>query len=117
MKDNCQVKSSEHTTRSGHTLQMESETRRWPFNWNASGLLFNLDFTSLASYVHNLKVIHHPPTPERDLHHLMITLPHSFWTWMTVVILIMATFITIIFFYFAYCYFIICKKASQEAGV
>jgi hypothetical protein len=28
MKDNCQVKSSEHTTRSGHTLQMESETRR-----------------------------------------------------------------------------------------
>ena len=117
MKDNCEIKSSEHTTRSGHTLQMESETRRWPFNWNASGLLFNLDSASLASYVHDLKLIHYPPTPARDLHHLMITPPHSFWTWMTMLILIMATLITAIFFYLAYRYFIIRKKASQEAGV
>ncbi len=43
LKDNCQLKSNKHTTCSIHTLQMESETKRWPFNWNALGLLFDHD--------------------------------------------------------------------------
>ena len=120
MKDNCEIRSNEHTTRSGHSLNLDSGIQRWPFNWNASGLLFDLD---AATHVHDLKLIHYPPTPARDLHHLMNNKPHSLLTWMTVIILIVACIVTLIFIYLAYRYCLIRKQtkqsnqANQEAGV
>ena len=117
MKNNCEIRSNEHTTRSGHSISLNSGIRQWPFNWNASGLLFDLDSATLAKHVHDLKLIHYPPTPARDLHHLMTKTPHSIWTWMTAFILFMATLVTLIFAYLAYRFFVIRKQANQEAGV
>ena len=115
LEDNCEIRSKQFVTRTGHIFHVESPIRKWPSNWNASGLLFNLDSVTLAAHVNNLKLIHNPATPARDLHQLMQRKSDNN-VWMTAVISILAIILILIFVYLAYRYCQLRKMAVAAGG-
>ena len=114
LENNCEIRSKQFVTKTGHNFHVESPIRKWPSNWNASGLLFNLDSLTLAAHVNNLKLIHYPATPARDLHQLMQSKSDKKF-WVTTVS-ILAIILILIFLYLAYRYCQLRKMAVAAGG-
>ena len=99
LPDNCEVKSKNFVTRTGHDFNLESAIRAWPTTWNVSGLLFDLGATTLAVQVAKLKLIHYPAMPIRDLHRMMATTTAATHWWFTAPICAATTLLILIFAY------------------
>ena len=101
LKSNCEIMTKIHIIRSGQDLNLESQIKQWPMNWNVSQLLFDLEPDVLAAHVHNLKLISYPATPTRDLLSLINrSQPHTFTLNTMMIIVIVATILIIIMIIF-----------------
>ena len=123
LPDNCEVKSKNFITRTGHDFTLDSAIKTWPVTWNISGLLFDFDSTTLAAHMANLKLIHYPSMPIRDLHMLMNATSGGSQWWSTMAICVATTILILIFAYLGYRYWKLKKNlpsaqaaASKEAA-
>ena len=87
LKTGCEIKTATTSTTMGHNLYTDQDIITWPFNWNLSHTMFDLDPHKLEEVIKSLNLIHYPNTPIRDLHQIIHS-PHTFTFWITIVILI-----------------------------
>ena len=116
LPDNCEVKSKNFITRTGHDFNLESAIRAWPATWNVSGLLFDFEATTLAVHVAKLKLIHYPAMPIRDLHRMVATTTAGTQWWFTAAICAATTLLILIVAYLGFRYWQL-KKNVPSAPV
>ena len=71
LEPECEIETDQSIIRTGHDINVGEEVRQWPFNWNVSGNLFELDPETLEGIARELNLIDHTPIPIRDLHKLI----------------------------------------------
>ena len=119
LDNNCEVKSKQSLTRTGHNMNVESAINRWPAAWNVSGLLFDLDTSTLTEQVKKLKLINYPAMPIPDLHLLIQQGTHqeTGHVWMTAAACIAASLVILIFCYLGYRYYNIHKQTQTQTPI
>ena len=115
LKTGCEIKTATTSTTMGHNLYTDQDIITWPFNWNLSHTMFDLDPHKLEEVIKSLNLIHYPNTPIRDLHQIIHS-PHTFTFWITIVILIIFAFLVLILSYLGYRYWIIRKQTNTKQG-
>ena len=115
LEPGCEISTDQEIIRTGYDININEEVRQWPFNWNVSGNLFDIDPDTLEKIANELKLINHTPIPIRDLHKIINNTAHAKTnTIISIVITIMtlALFGIITFLLARYC---ILRKIQRSA--
>ena len=115
LKAGCEIKTDKTSTTMGHNLYTNQDIITWPFNWNLSHTMFDMDPHELEKVIKSLNHIHYPNTLIRDLHQIIHS-PHTITFWITIVILIIFTCLVLILLYLGYRYWIIRKQTNTKQG-
>ena len=102
----CEIATGEHVIRTGYDLSINEEVKPWPWNWNVTKHLFDLDVQTLELVATKLRLINNHPTPIRDLHHLIMSDTHQKLNLgLTIVISLISCILMFLLAYLAFRYF------------
>ena len=111
----CEISTNEHVIRTGYDLSVNGEVKQWPWNWNVTEHLFDMDTHTIEQIVASMRLINNHPTPIRDLHHLIMNNTHQKINMgLTLVISLVTCAITFLLVFLAFRYFRIRKRGAQK---
>ena len=67
LKPSCEIATNKRVIRTGLILDIEGGVKRWPWLWNVSNVLFDMNMQTLDKLVTELKLADNHPTSIRDL--------------------------------------------------
>lgn len=91
LEPGCEIATDQSIIRTGHDINMNEEVKQWPFNWNISRNLFELDPETLEKAVKELNLINHTPIPIRDLHKMINNTAHAKANTLTSIVIAIVT--------------------------
>ena len=118
LKPSCELSTAEHVIRTGLDLNVNGEIGHWPWIWNVSDALFDIDMHSLDALVKELKLADNQPTPIRNLRKIIMMNSHQNVNfWLSAVLIGLAIFVLGILAFLGFRYYKLRQNQSSSDHV